>query len=66
MSVTRQATFNMTKIDEKCQNWKIQMRHFVWFSNNVYKEYIAEKGDVFGDRWSERVDNWHDAEWWSK
>ena len=47
----------------KSENW---MRHFGWFSNNVYKEYIAEKGDVFGDRWSERVDNWHDAEWWSK
>ena len=27
-SVTRQVNFNKTKIDEKCQNSKIQMRHF--------------------------------------
>ena len=34
-SVTRQVTFNRIKIGGKCQNWKIQMRHFKWFSNNV-------------------------------
>ena len=34
-SVTRQVKFNRTKIGEKCQNSKIQMRHFEWFSNNV-------------------------------
>ena len=27
-SVTRQVTFYRTKIGWKCQNWKIQMRHF--------------------------------------
>ena len=27
-SVTRQVNFNRTKIDGKCQNSKIQMRHF--------------------------------------
>ena len=34
-SVTRQVSFNRTKIDEKCHNSKIQMRHFEEFSNNV-------------------------------
>ena len=27
-SVTRQVNYIPTKIDRKCQNWKIQMRHF--------------------------------------
>ena len=27
-SVTRQVSFNRTKIGGKCQNWKIKMRHF--------------------------------------
>ena len=27
-SVTRQVTFKRTKIGGKCQNWKVQMRHF--------------------------------------
>ena len=30
-SVTRQVTFNRTKIGGKCQNCKIQMRHLGWF-----------------------------------
>ena len=34
-SVTRQVNFNRTKIGGKCQNWKIKMRHFGWFSNPV-------------------------------
>ena len=34
-SVTRQVSFNWTKIGGKCQNTKIQMRHFRWFSNTV-------------------------------
>ena len=34
-SVTRQVTFNRTKIGGKCQNWKIQIRHFGWFSTSV-------------------------------
>ena len=34
-SVTRQVSFNRTKIGGKCQNQKIQMRHFGWFSNTV-------------------------------
>ena len=34
-SVTRQVGFNGTKIGRKCQNWKIQMRHFEWFLNTV-------------------------------
>ena len=33
--VTRQVTFNRTKNYGKCQNWKIQMRHFEWFLNTV-------------------------------
>ena len=34
-SVTRQVSFNRTKIVGKCQSSKIQMRHFGWFSNTV-------------------------------
>ena len=34
-SVTRQVTLNRTKIGEKCQNWKFQMRHF-WV---IFKQY---------------------------
>ena len=34
-SVTRQVNFNRTKMGGKCQNWKIQMRHFGWFSNKI-------------------------------
>jgi len=34
-SVTRQVSFNRSKIGRKCQNSKIQMRHFGWFSNTV-------------------------------
>ena len=39
-SVTRQVSFNRSKIGGKCQNWKIQMRHFGWFSNTVHIELI--------------------------
>ena len=35
--VSRQVSFNRSKIGGKCQNWKIQMRHFGWFSNTVCK-----------------------------
>ena len=35
-SVTRQVSFNKTKVGGKCQNWKTQMRHFGWFSNTVH------------------------------
>ena len=38
-SVTRQVTFNRTKIGGKCQNSKIQMRHFGWFSNTVNRDF---------------------------
>ena len=34
-SITRQVSFNRTKIGGKYQNSKIQMGHFEWFSNNV-------------------------------
>ena len=34
-SVTRQVTFNRTKIGGKCQNWISKMRHFEWFLNTV-------------------------------
>ena len=34
-SVTRQVNINRTKIGGKCQNSKIEMRHFEYFSNNV-------------------------------
>ena len=34
-SVTRQVTFNSTKIGGKCQISKTQMQHFEEFSNNV-------------------------------
>ena len=40
-SVTRQVSFNRTKIGGKCQNAKIQMRHFGWFSNNVKHWFSA-------------------------
>ena len=33
--VNRQVCFNESKIGAKCQNWKIQMRHFGLFSNTV-------------------------------
>ena len=36
-SVTRQVSFNRSKIGGKCRNSKIQMRHFGWFSNTVQK-----------------------------
>ena len=45
-SVTRQVSFNRTKIDGKCQNWKLQMRHFGWFSNNVHR--LKSKGRSLG------------------
>ena len=35
-SVTRQISFDKTKIGGKCQNSKIHMRHFEQFLNNVY------------------------------
>ena len=34
--MTRQISFNMTKIGGKGQNSKIQMRHFWGFPNNVW------------------------------
>ena len=34
-SVTRQVSFNWSKIGGKCQNWKNQMGHFEYFSNTV-------------------------------
>ena len=48
-SVTRQVTFNRTKIGGKSQNWKIKMGHFWWFSNTVYllrKAYLDRKDKV--------------------
>ena len=41
-SVTRQVSFNRTKIGGKCQNQKIQLRHFRWFSNTVHFSFFAE------------------------
>ena len=46
-SVTRQVNSNRTKIGGKCQNSKIQMRHFEYFSNNVYNIKILS---YFSDR----------------
>ena len=43
-SVTRQVTFNRTKIGEKCQSWTIEMRHFGWFSNTVECTYSTRVG----------------------
>ena len=38
----------MVKNGGKCQNWKIQMRHFGWFSNNVFlKARIDEYISIF-------------------
>ena len=37
-SVTRQVSFNRTKIGGKCQNAKIRMRHFESFSNKRYTQ----------------------------
>ena len=34
-SVTRQFNINRTKIGGKCQNSKLQMRHFGWYSKDV-------------------------------
>ena len=54
-SVTRQVSFNCAKIGGKCQNSKIQMRHFRWFSitvnevNDIYPVFFPrdfEKFDV--------------------
>ena len=42
-SVTRQVSFNRTKIGGKCQNSKIQMRHFGWFSNTVRMLTVQQK-----------------------
>ena len=42
-SVTRQVTFNRTKISGKCQNVKTQMRHFELFSNNVLYHHIKDQ-----------------------
>ena len=33
--VTRLVSFNWTKFGGKCLNWKINLRHFGWFSNTV-------------------------------
>ena len=38
-SVTRQVSLNRSKIGGKCQNWKIQIRHFGWFSNTVPAQF---------------------------
>ena len=40
-SVTRQVSFNRTKIGGKCQNQKINMRHYEWFLNHVRFIIIA-------------------------
>ena len=46
-SVTRQVILNSTKISGKCQNQKIQMRHFVEFSNNVRNhDYVVRLDEV--------------------
>ena len=45
-SVTRKANFNGTKIGEKCQKWKIQMRHFGWFSNSVFLVLLPWNGAI--------------------
>ena len=46
-SVTRQVSFNRSKIGGKYQNWKIPMRHFGWFSNTVrllsYLWFVLER-----------------------
>ena len=44
-SVSRQVSFNRTKIGGKCQNPKIQMRHFGWFSNTVPDLDIPNEGN---------------------
>ena len=43
-SVTRQVSFNRTKIGGNCQNSKIQMRHFGRFSNTVYYRPVHGNG----------------------
>ena len=39
-SVTRQVSFNRSKIGGKCQNWKIQMRHFGRLLATVLKQAL--------------------------
>ena len=47
-SVARQVTFDMTKIDVKCQNSKIQMRHFEGFLNTVqWLKITIQKSKVY-------------------
>ena len=58
-SVTKQVSFNRTTIGGKCQNSKIQMRHFGWYSNTVspplrhqkrFLVLVLKRGDV-GKGW---------------
>ena len=49
-SVTRQVSSIWTKIGGKCQNWKIQMRHFEWFLNTVNRaeQIYCSRNDFCG------------------
>ena len=44
-SVTRQITFDRTKVGDKYQNWKTQMRHFGSFSNTLGQLFF--NGNIF-------------------
>ena len=50
-SVTRQVSFNRKKIGGNCQNSKIQMRHFGWFSNTVYYRPVHGNGKKRNESW---------------
>ena len=45
-NVTRQVNFNKTKIVRKCQNLKIKMRHFEWFSNDVHQCFFRKNRTI--------------------
>ena len=60
--VTRQISFNRSKIGGKCQNWKIQMRHFWWFSNTVhFQGFLRVAKEIFHWCWNKGWDQSSDC-----
>ena len=49
-SVTRQISFNRTKIGGKCQNWKIQMRHFGKEDHGLHSSVDASSAISMGKK----------------
>ena len=57
-SVTRQVSFNRTKIGGKYQTSNIKMRHFGWFSNNVELYLKAVVSIVSLSTWLRLISKW--------